>query len=1328
MNINVGQATKVVLPVKSTSIKKTVKVGNNLEVHLANGSVITLENYFPSKPELLTNEGNDKVAAFTINDEGTIVGIKELSADETASMLGNAYSSLTTQPNDILLLSANDTTTGAVVLAGESYAVEVFSASAALLAGMFMLADRNESKSTSKDTSAPDTTAPAKPTDTNTEVADNGGAVTGTTEPGSTVTIKDDKGNVIGTGKADEQGNYNVPVNPPKTDGETLTVEVKDPAGNTSTGTVTAPDTTKPVAPTEAVVNPTGTAVTGKAEPGSTVKVTDPTGKEIGSAKADDQGNFSVPLKPAQTNGEGLGVTATDKAGNASPVANVTAPDTTKPAAPTELVGSEDGLSVTGKAEPGATVKIMDAQGTVLGSATAGPDGNFTAAISPKQNNGEPLKATATDKAGNLSPEAPFNAQDKTPPALESELNENGTAVVGTAEPGSIVKVKAPDGTVIGSATADPQTGKFEIEVPATATEKVSVTATDAAGNESEGQEHTLPDLSKPDTAFVAEGKYLYTYYDINYDGIVDRAEKQTFDKDIVVDREGKVTNDAKVVRIDTYLEGKDIDAGNGLMSKVKTEPKQNLNLEGADTITHITYDAQGNEQERFYNLDASDATGNSITAADGQTFAGIDKYETIVKSQTFNIDGKQVALPTEVAYNNDADTGEVYDARTYTQYDDKGQKTYVFYDDNADGKIDRAEHYSYDDNGNVIKVEYDNDANGVTGNVTRGNLAHSGTGYDKVEHFTYEKYTTDVNGAPVELYRQTAKYTNTDNSAATGKAQPNINGATAEGIDTIEKYDYNDYSRQTKIEYDNDGDGTTDKIHYQIFDSLGRIVQVLVDNDAKTSTGVSRTDNEGSPVAGIDQVLAYSYNVKGENITILKDNDVNGTYDIREERVLDANGNVLEYQYDKTNDGKIDSVTKNTLNAKGEVIEAKYYNQAENGAQTLTGKDTFERDANGYLTQKTSYSAANTVTLIESYTNNAQGNVVKKLVDNNGDGVDRAEIYTLDANGYIAKTENDIGNDGTINSNVTYERDALGRIVKSTTDSNNDGTPDTISISVYNEYNQVIQSKTDNGADGVIDGVTYNTYDANGRRISYWVENKPIDGIQLPTDYAEQNTYNEYNQVTKRTVNNGNTTYDLYMEYNSDGQVSDQWFDYNRNGVMDGRDVRETVEYDSIWKKTAVITRYNQDGSVNTKADFEYNDSGALVRYYNDAKGDGTIEGLAFGNYRGGGTVNHSEDMTAWNGTQLTRFGKALTTITLSDTSAKTEITLDGATVAALSKSGFDIRGDATDTVNLSSDFTKIEGTTKRAGTDVLQAYRAEVDGAAYTVYVDTDVNTVVG
>ncbi|WP_241608987.1 Ig-like domain-containing protein, partial [Rosenbergiella epipactidis] len=150
-----------------------------------------------------------------------------------------------------------------------------------------------------------------------------------------------------------------------------------------------------------------------------------------------------------------LTVTATDAAGNVSPAATITAPDTTAPAEPSGVQLSDDGLTVTGKGEAGSTVAIKDADGNTLASATVGSDGTFSVTLPAAQTNGQTLSVSATDAAGNVSPAATITAPDTTAPAAPTgvAVSDDGATVTGKAEAGSIVTIKDADGITIGSVT-----------------------------------------------------------------------------------------------------------------------------------------------------------------------------------------------------------------------------------------------------------------------------------------------------------------------------------------------------------------------------------------------------------------------------------------------------------------------------------------------------------------------------------------------------------------------------------------------------------------------------------------------------------------------------------------------------------------------------------------------------------------------------------------------------------------------------------------------------------------------------------------------------------
>ncbi|WP_448657140.1 BapA/Bap/LapF family large adhesin [Enterobacter hormaechei] len=331
--------------------------------------------------------------------------------------------------------------------------------------------------------------------------------LTGRGEPGSTITVYDN-GVVIGTTTVLPNGTWSITPTSPLAEGaHSITLRETDAAGNQSglsqpinfTVDLTPPD--MPVA----TLNSAGTQITGTAEPGSKIVITNNAGLQIGTATADSNGNYVVNLNPAQTNGEIISVVASDAAGNQSSPALVNAADITPPAAPGNLVVAEDGASVSGTAEPNSTIIIKAPDGTIIGQATAGPDGTFTIPISPAQTNGEALEVTATDGSGNTSPSGFADAPDSTPPLAPENvvISADGTTVTGTAEPGSTVTIRE-NGVKVGEAVADDQ-GNFSVDLipPKANGEALTADATDTAGNTGPTAPFDAPDITAAQTPVI---------------------------------------------------------------------------------------------------------------------------------------------------------------------------------------------------------------------------------------------------------------------------------------------------------------------------------------------------------------------------------------------------------------------------------------------------------------------------------------------------------------------------------------------------------------------------------------------------------------------------------------------------------------------------------------------------------------------------------------------------------------------------------------------------------------------------------------------------------
>ncbi|WP_347291034.1 BapA/Bap/LapF family large adhesin [Kluyvera georgiana] len=382
--------------------------------------------------------------------------------------------------------------------------------------------------------------------------------ISGTAEPGTTVTIKDN-GNIIGivTVGADGQWGF-IPTTALGEGTHAITTIVSDAAGNVS---VESPpfnlevDTGIPAEIMNLVVyddrepgigalkdgdrtNDNTPTLTGKAENNATVTIYDGN-TVLGSVQANSTGDWSfTPTLPLDDGSHSLSAIVTDAAGNnsmKSPAFNLTI-DTTPPVPVTgiEIVAdngvvapggstNDTTLTVRGKSEPLSFVTVYDTNGTTaLGTVQADQNGDWSLAISPLAEGPHNLTAKASDAMGNVSAasQPAVVVIDLTPPATITAITvtDNRLPTLGTvgangitndtlptfsgrAEPNSIVNIYNTDanGTMLIATVKTGADGHWEVTPTTALSDKhysLTATATDAAGNVS---------LVSPPTTFTVD-------------------------------------------------------------------------------------------------------------------------------------------------------------------------------------------------------------------------------------------------------------------------------------------------------------------------------------------------------------------------------------------------------------------------------------------------------------------------------------------------------------------------------------------------------------------------------------------------------------------------------------------------------------------------------------------------------------------------------------------------------------------------------------------------------------------------------------------------------
>ncbi|MFP7476840.1 Ig-like domain-containing protein [Terribacillus saccharophilus] len=331
------------------------------------------------------------------------------------------------------------------------------------------------------DTDAPDVPVVDPVTDADT-------ALSGDAEPDATVVITLPDGSIV-EAPVDSDGNWEavIPVQEP---GDLITVVVTDPAGNISNPVIVPVENSDTDAPEVPVVDPVtdaDTALSGDAEPDSTVVITLPDGSSV-EAPVDSNGSWEAEI-PAQEPGEEITVVVTDPVGNVSnpvivPVENS---DTDAPGVPVVDPVTDADTSLSGDAEPDSTVVITLPDGSTVEAPVDG-DGNWEAEI-PVQEHGDIITVVVRDPAGNVSNPVivPVENSDTEAPdvPIVDAVTENDDTISGDGEPGSTVVITLPDDNTV-EAPVD-EDGNWEAEIPALEPgDEIIVVVTDPAGNVSD--------------------------------------------------------------------------------------------------------------------------------------------------------------------------------------------------------------------------------------------------------------------------------------------------------------------------------------------------------------------------------------------------------------------------------------------------------------------------------------------------------------------------------------------------------------------------------------------------------------------------------------------------------------------------------------------------------------------------------------------------------------------------------------------------------------------------------------------------------------------------
>ena len=346
----------------------------------------------------------------------------------------------------------------------------------------------------------------------------SGSTVIGTAEFGSTVTVTDSNGDVIGTATADSDGNYSVTLSPAQSDGSTLTVTATDASGNESEETTTY----IPISGFTHIAASASMAGTDVLDDGSAVSIDDTLsdGQRIVFSADWIKTNVwdNIPSENVSGSGDAIYIGILKTGHNLNSISD---DDFAFAYKFWNDSGTSDFKVVTGGGNS------TEVQGTWnrdvvffhdysvtghfhgLSNAAAGTGATIAVPTVYSYYSTQPTSEDVTIVIASTGPQASISTTgisevNASAPDAPIVSTASADTVTGTAEAGSTVTVSDSDGDVIGTATTD-SSGNYSVTLSPAQSDgsTLTVTATDATGNESE-ETTTTVDASAPDAPIVS--------------------------------------------------------------------------------------------------------------------------------------------------------------------------------------------------------------------------------------------------------------------------------------------------------------------------------------------------------------------------------------------------------------------------------------------------------------------------------------------------------------------------------------------------------------------------------------------------------------------------------------------------------------------------------------------------------------------------------------------------------------------------------------------------------------------------------------------------------